>query len=651
MNNSTSKSTVKPIPITLNCSGGISLGAYMAGVFYEITKEAVQEEPAIIIDTITGASAGAISGIMAAFYLLKRQDVTKDLLQEEKIEENVFYQAWVEKSDLKKIDHYGFKPQKDEITGISNWSVFSGDYIKDIANELLKPEEVKIDENTKPLALIMTITNLQGLLKDFFNAGNIKAVTNAETRQFLFHSGLKNKSSEVEAMWKKVIIGARASGAFPVAFPPVGDDSELDSFNLSGCVDEYSDNIDDCRGKLNNICRIEKDKRTGKDKIKFIFSYTDGGVLDNLPILKGIEIEKRLISYQLFSEQERNLFSQKYINNFEDFQKHWKSLDIDSNSRKYIYIQPQPIENLKGDQSLLKNNFKMFQVATKGLTLPKAEHDAQRLEDIKYINDNDFAEVREKLISESEEKLDLIFENIKSDFEDIKSEIEQKVEEIELKTKIIQKYDEYNLKISDSLKEAKAKFREALPNIEVKLNRIDPSNIRHIKDKDLNIPDLKIIYEELGKKLGEKFEGENDDLLASEFLGGFGGFFDQKYREHDFLLGRISGLTWLHENCDKIQTPIPKDEIVAKIQDKILESEPKLKPSHRVRIIRIVLRGIRILLIESIGIKSVSQIAVSLVAIILIPILMILEILLSLFIYLFEKLEFVWEWWNRENSN
>ncbi|MGB3508648.1 MAG: patatin-like phospholipase family protein [Microcoleaceae cyanobacterium] len=60
MNNSTSNSTVKLTPITLNCSGGISLGAYMAGVFYEITKEAVQDKPAIVIDTITGTSAGAI---------------------------------------------------------------------------------------------------------------------------------------------------------------------------------------------------------------------------------------------------------------------------------------------------------------------------------------------------------------------------------------------------------------------------------------------------------------------------------------------------------------------------------------------------------------------------------------------------------------
>ncbi|MGB3508649.1 MAG: hypothetical protein WBA93_05295 [Microcoleaceae cyanobacterium] len=34
--------------------------ADMAGVFYEITKSALQDKLAIVIDTITGASAGTI---------------------------------------------------------------------------------------------------------------------------------------------------------------------------------------------------------------------------------------------------------------------------------------------------------------------------------------------------------------------------------------------------------------------------------------------------------------------------------------------------------------------------------------------------------------------------------------------------------------
>ncbi|QPN63293.1 patatin-like phospholipase family protein [Synechococcus sp. CBW1004] len=53
-----------PIPVTLNCSGGIALGAYMAGVFSELVTaclrpRAGRPETLICIDTITGASAGS----------------------------------------------------------------------------------------------------------------------------------------------------------------------------------------------------------------------------------------------------------------------------------------------------------------------------------------------------------------------------------------------------------------------------------------------------------------------------------------------------------------------------------------------------------------------------------------------------------------
>jgi predicted acylesterase/phospholipase RssA len=86
-----------PIPITLNFSGGISLGAYMAGIFYELIREATQENPRIVIDIITGASAGAITGTLAAYYLLGA-----DRLPEE-AEKSLFYKAWVEQADITNI--------------------------------------------------------------------------------------------------------------------------------------------------------------------------------------------------------------------------------------------------------------------------------------------------------------------------------------------------------------------------------------------------------------------------------------------------------------------------------------------------------------------------------------------------------------------
>src|SRR4028119_1192589 len=101
----TTESNFTPTPklVTLNCSGGISLGAYMAGVFYELTKEALKPEPKIIIDIITGASAGAMTGVIATYCLLGND---KEQLLSNDITQNVFYKAWVEKVDIKAIDSF-----------------------------------------------------------------------------------------------------------------------------------------------------------------------------------------------------------------------------------------------------------------------------------------------------------------------------------------------------------------------------------------------------------------------------------------------------------------------------------------------------------------------------------------------------------------
>jgi predicted acylesterase/phospholipase RssA len=99
-----SKYTPTPKLITLNCSGGISLGAYMAGIFYELTKEAIKPDAKINIDIITGASAGAMSGVLAAYCLL--QGSTNQTIASNE-QNSPLYQAWVEQADIEAIDSMG----------------------------------------------------------------------------------------------------------------------------------------------------------------------------------------------------------------------------------------------------------------------------------------------------------------------------------------------------------------------------------------------------------------------------------------------------------------------------------------------------------------------------------------------------------------
>ncbi|AVH68575.1 patatin-like phospholipase family protein [Nostoc sp. 'Peltigera membranacea cyanobiont' N6] len=550
------KRSTPPIPVTLNCSGGISLGAYMAGIFYELIKEAVKPDSKIIVDIITGASAGAMTGAIAAYYLLREN---RERMLNEPVEANIFYKAWVEKIDMEGIDRLGFAPEDGQ------WSLLSGKKIAEIA-ELLRQKPLAI-EKTQPLALLMTLTNLQGLLKETgFKTEDgeaIRVLSSAETRLFLFDSGLDTK--KVNSMWEKVIIGGTASGAFPVAFPPVADDSLIDSPNLENLVDDYRD--------LDNKDLLKDIVRSDPKKKEFIFSYTDGGVLDGLPICKGIQIENDLLS------------NKHYPSDANPFKKYWAELrlnpdglklDLDNdvtqneNRRRYVYIQPKPVDKLetlqKEEPSLFQKHFPMLTVAIKALTLTKTEHDAIRLQEIRERN------------------------------EDYKREFENRINLRDL----------LRSQFGSQSREIENKLEEPLPYRFIQLNRISPSTIRKIK----GITKLKAIDTALSKNsyIQAKLDkGDTAGLLASDFFGAFGGFFDKRYREHDFLLGRLSGLVWLHQRCSDLQISDTEiQNLVEQIEgvhgQKFLTKDPTLadlQTSQHIRIVRIFLRFIRIVLIEA----------------------------------------------------
>lgn len=550
------KRITPPIPVTLNCSGGISLGAYMAGIFYELIKEAVKPDSKIIVDIITGASAGAMTGAIAAYYLLREN---REQMLNEPVEDNIFYKAWVEKIDMEGIDRLGFAPEDGQ------WSLLSGNKIAEIA-ELLQQKPLAI-EKTQPLALLMTLTNLQGLLKETgFKTEDeepIRVLSSAETRLFLFNKKLPVET--IDSMWKKVLIGGRASGAFPVAFPPVPDDSLIDSPNLKNLVDDYRD--------LYNTDFLKDIVGSDPNKKEFIFSYTDGGVLDGLPICKGIQIENDLLS------------NKHYPSDDNPFKEYWTELRLNpdgiklnldkdvtqnENRRRYVYIQPKPVNKLetlqKEEPSLFQKYFPMLTVAIKALTLTKAEHDAIRLQEIRERNEDYKREF---------EKRKNLRDLLRSQFGSLSPEIENKLE-------------------------------EPLPYRFIQLNRISPGIIRKIK----GITKLKAIDTALSKNSyiqGKLDKGDTAGLLASDFFGAFGGFFDKRYREHDFLLGRLSGLVWLHQRCSDLQISHTEiQNLVEQIEgvhgQKFLDEDPtlsSLQTSQQIRVVRIFLRFLRIVLIEA----------------------------------------------------
>jgi predicted acylesterase/phospholipase RssA len=555
----TTESTHQSSPtfVTLTCSGGISLGAYMGGVFYELVKEAVKDEPKIVIDIITGASAGAMSGAIAAHYLLGG---SRDILLSGELEKELFHTAWVKKADIKFIEQ--LKPEELKAIEASflgkpsqNLSVLSGEAIYKISEDIKNPQPPlpeSTDECTKqcnkPLALLMTVTNLQGLLKE---KAKTKVITNAETREFLFESDRKGGIEEIK--WNKLVQSARMSGAFPVAFPPIQDSSSITSPNFEDLVDDYFQ--PDSNPRIVQPVGL-RSIREANNRLKFL--YSDGGILDNLPIRKGIDFETEVLAWQRQRQKgktpksEKEQFFQDFLNN--------KTQEL--TERKYVYVVPAPVENLNSSKRLTKERFSMLEVALSGLKLPKAEQDCIQISEINHRNK--LAAYKKQLI------------------EELKKECTGNVEQV------------------------KATIEQAIPYRNIELSLISPNIIKSAP-----------LFGQLPQDLKNYINNSRaEDLLASDFLGAFGGFFNQNYREHDFLLGRLCGLAWLQLNCPSINVSLNHiPNLLDDIQTKFLKDDPQpsdLKLSQKIRISRMVVRALRIVAIEGkIAEKETNKIIVS----------------------------------------
>jgi hypothetical protein len=574
------------LPVTLNCSGGIALGAYMAGVFTELVKASLRprpgsdnpaQEPALCIDTITGASAGAMTGLIATRCLLLDPDRALEELADDDpggpapgfrpdAEEprNGFYRAWVQQADIRALtDHRREEQALRQLSpagGVAprpRLGLLSGAAIATITNnvggtwcEADLPGMARALQD-RSLAVLMTTTNLQGVLRSAV-AGRC-TVSHAETRRFLFHRHMKELVPEAEngvstgglallnRRWCKAKESARASGAFPLAFPPLSNSSDPHSYNLRLDPTSLELYLREAHAQTSTpegrdpdrvLVRVNREGMPQKlgSTLRLRFDYTDGGVLDGLPVLKGIGLLNRLAPEG--EPTEGDPLDQE----LEAFAADWNHDPAREQRRRFVYVQPIPVTDLKGNRSLLHHFFGALASALAGLTYPKAEHDHLRLEQIEAINR--LVHARERLIEDQG--------------------------------------------LADDDPEA-IRLRRVLPYREVRLDPIDPVlTFRSQAFRTLLLavaaeeaePDLapatsarrpraarsKVSAEVAALARFESLIGKHTpgatppegavspaDLLASDLLGSFGGFFHERYRRHDYLIGRLSGLAWLLE--------------------------------------------------------------------------------------------------------
>ena len=252
-----------PKRLAMTIAGAVSLGSYEAGVLYEIIHAIGQhnQDPAttdderIVIDVMTGASAGGMTATIAA---------QKLLLEASELDgpyANAMYRPWVAEIDLEKLlATYG---EDDAMR-----SVFSSQLIVDMSKRYLvqryqgggQPAAAATHPAVADvLRLGLAMSNLNGVDYGLPTRPSEQFVyTRYQDELTVVLDGRDPRSSDSFAVWDPVRNAAVSCGAFPFAFRAV---------EVVRQASDYADS--------QPISRIRATQP---------FAYTDGGTFDNEPL-------------------------------------------------------------------------------------------------------------------------------------------------------------------------------------------------------------------------------------------------------------------------------------------------------------------------------------------------------------------------------
>ena len=252
-----------PKRLAVTMAGAVSLGSYEAGVVYEVLDAARQHNsnpvtPAndrIVIDVVTGASAGGMTAVILAHKLLYCGGEFKGPY------DNPLYNVWV-----KRISLAGLQATTDDEPALH--SIFSSDLI-----ETISKEELSARYGTTPMPVAerhpavgdemrvgLALTNLNGVRYGYpvLPSGNFVYIDYGD--QITRH--VVASGCDTLDFWDPMRKAAVACGAFPFAFRP--QDLQRSAKTES---DDYPPE---------NLQPWAQDPAT--------FTYSDGGILQNQPL-------------------------------------------------------------------------------------------------------------------------------------------------------------------------------------------------------------------------------------------------------------------------------------------------------------------------------------------------------------------------------
>jgi hypothetical protein len=262
---------IRPKRLAITIAGAVSLGSYEAGVLWEVLDavrqhnddERIREDSSkrIVVDVLTGASAGGMTAIILSQKLLFEGASFRGPY------DNPLYKVWVEGIDLS-----GLQATNPDESALQ--SLFSSDLIERISAATLferyqEPGSTKpaVDvhaaiEPDSPLRVGVALSNLNGVDYGY----HVEPQGVFEYRQYADQMTRlvdpRNASTDTKGFWEPLRQAAVACGAFPIAFRPQ---------NLMRSAKNEPDDF-----PAASLSKWNADPRQ--------FTYTDGGVLQNQPL-------------------------------------------------------------------------------------------------------------------------------------------------------------------------------------------------------------------------------------------------------------------------------------------------------------------------------------------------------------------------------
>lgn len=482
-----------PQKLAIAISGAVSLGSYEAGVMYEIIEAIAQHNlsPNTTDDQKIEIDVitGASAGAMTAAILAQ-----KLLFEASKLREpyhNDLYGAWVEDVDIRKL----LQSRRDDNPDMA---ILSSGLIEEIGTKYLlsryssqklpTPERHPAVANTIHLGI--ALSNLNGF--DYtVNLTNIQGVLNSENNQENSFTYTRHKDCYITK-----IQGNQ-------------QDDKHDLWKLIKLCGIAS-------GAFPFAFQVREIKRLTSDPVykdsqiyntgDKQFAYTDGGVFENEPLGMAISLAKQL----------------------------YKS-PRDYEKRFFLYVAPGPKSS----------------TANKYFTAAQATY----ISTARALAGAIFTQARFQEwidVSETNQSVQQ-FDNQAWFLKDILTENPEKYSEFELiAEKLLQTLyttDESGQKQrntdNERLKKQFQEEYEELASLEENGEAIASSWLKAVqaleKAADLGSKDDLVVYAITAK----------DGELAGERLSAFGGFFDQKFREYDYFVGRDKAVEFLKELKEK----------------------------------------------------------------------------------------------------